>query len=259
MTAAQTPVVPPILSATAAVRAIGKRELAAYFESPVAYVFLVIFLLLAGFFTFTFGGFFERGEASLAAFFNWLPWLFLFLVPAVGMRLWSEEQRLGTMELLLTMPITTWQAILGKYLASWLFLGIALACTFPVLITVNVLGDPDNGVIAAGYVGAMLLAGTYLAIASMTSALTRNQVVSFIIAVVLCLLLVLVGFAPVTDLLARWLGPAAIEAIATFSVVTHYDGFQKGVLDSRDLLYFLSVIFFALFATGVIIRDRSAA
>ena len=256
--AAASPSNPPALSAWAAIKAIAKRELSAYFESPVAYVFLVIYLLLAGFFTFTFGGFFERGEASLGTFFNWLPWLFLFLVPAVGMRLWAEEQRLGTLELLLTLPITTWQAILGKFLASWLFLAIALLLTFPVVLTVNVLGDPDNGVIAAGYVGALLLAGAYLAIACMTSALSRNQVVSFILAVVLCLLLVLVGFAPVTDLLSRWFGPVVIEAIAAFSVVTHYDGFQKGVLDSRDLLYFLSVIFFSLFATGVIIRDRRA-
>ena len=143
----------------AVIRTIAKRELAAYFESPVAYVFLVIFLLLSGFFTFTFGGFFERGEASLAAFFNWLPWLFLFLVPAAGMRLWSEERRLGTIELLLTMPVAAWQAIVGKFLASWLFLIVALALSFPIVATVNWLGDPDNGVIASGYVGAALLAG----------------------------------------------------------------------------------------------------
>jgi len=242
----------------AAVRTVAKRELAAYFDSPVAYVFLVIFLLLAGFFTFTFGGFFERGEASLAALFNWMPWLFLFLVPAVGMRLWSEERRLGTIELLLTLPVAPWQAILGKFLASWAFLVIALALTFPIAITVNWLGDPDNGVIACGYFGAALLAGTYLAIASMTSALTRNQVIAFILAVVLCLLLVLVGFSPVTDLLARWASPWLVEAVTRFSVLTHYDGLQKGVLDSRDFLYFLSVMAFTLFATGVIIRSHRA-
>lgn len=246
------------MNAWAGIKTIAKRELSAYFESPVAYVFLVIFLLLSGFFTFTFGGFFERGEASLTAFFNWLPWLFLFLVPAVGMRLWSEEQRLGTLELLLTLPVTPSQAIIGKFLASWLFLGIALALTFPVIITVNWLGDPDNGVIAAGYVGSLFLAGSYLAITSMTSALTRNQVVAFILSVVLCLLLILVGFQPLTDLLSRWAGPAFIEAVANFSVVTHYDGFQKGVLDTRDLLYFASVIGFSLFTTGVIIRSRRA-
>ena len=240
----------------ATIRTIAKRELAAYFESPVAYVFLVIFLLLAGFFTFTFGGFFERGEASLEAFFNWLPWLFLFLVPAAGMRLWSEERRLGTIELLLTMPVAAWQAIIGKFLASWLFLIVALALTFPMIVTVNWLGDPDNGVIASGYVGAALLAGAYLAISCMTSALTRNQVIAFILAVVLCLLLVLVGFSPLTDLLARWASPWVVEGVAKFSVLTHYDGFEKGVLDSRDLLYFVSIMAYALFVTGVVIRNH---
>jgi ABC-2 type transport system permease protein len=242
----------------AAIGTIVKRELAAYFESPVAYVFLVIFLLLAGFFTFAFGGFFERGEASLVAFFNWLPWLFLFLVPAAGMRLWSEERRLGTIELLLTMPVADWQAIAGKFLASWLFLIVALALSFPIVVTVNVLGDPDNGVIASGYVGAALLAGAYLAISCLTSALTRNQVIAFILAVVLCLLLILVGFSPLTDLLARWASPWLVEGIAKFSVLTHYDGFQKGVLDSRDLLYFFSLMAYALFATGVVIRNHRA-
>jgi ABC-2 type transport system permease protein len=240
----------------AAIRTVAGRELAAYFESPVAYVFLVIFLLLAGFFTFTFGGFFERGEASLAAFFNWLPGLFLFLVPAAGMRLWSEERRLGTIELLLTMPVADWQAIAGKFLASWLFLVFALALTFPMIVTVNWLGDPDNGVIVSGYVGAALLAGAYLAVSCMTSALTRNQVIAFILAVVICLLLILVGFSPLTDLLARWASPWLVEAVAGFSVLTHYDGFQKGVLDSRDLLYFASIMAYALFVTGVVIRNH---
>lgn len=240
----------------AAVRTIARRELAAYFESPVAYVFLVIFLLLAGFFTFTFGGFFERGEASLAAFFNWLPWLFLFLVPAAGMRLWSEERRLGTIELLLTMPVAAWQAIVGKFLASWLFLIVALALTFPMIITVNWLGDPDNGVIVSGYVGAALLAGAYLAISCMTSAFTRNQVIAFILAVMLCLMLILVGFQPLTDLVARWASPWVVEAVTKFSVLTYYDGFQRGVVDSRGLLYFGSIIAYALFVTGVVIRNH---
>jgi ABC-2 type transport system permease protein len=240
----------------AAIGTIAKRELAAYFESPVAYVFLVIFLLLAGFFTFTFGGFFERGEASLAAFFNWLPWLFLFLVPAAGMRLWSEERRLGTIELLLTLPVAAWQAIVGKFLASWLFLIVALALTFPMILTVNWLGDPDNGVIFCGYVGAALLAGAYLAISCMTSAFTRNQVIAFILAVVICLLLILVGFAPLTDLLARWASPRVVESVASFSVLTYYDGFQKGVLDSRGLLYFGSIMAYTLFVTGVVIRNH---
>lgn len=237
---------------------IAKRELGGYFTSPVAYVFLVIFLLLAGFFTFTAGAFFERGEAGLAAFFAWHPWLYLMLVPAVGMRLWSEERRAGTIELLLTMPVTTAQAIIGKFLASWLFLALALALTFPVIVTVNLLGDPDNGVIFTGYVGSLMLAGAYLAVSCMTSAMTRNQVVAFILAVVLCLFLILAGFSPVTDLMVRWASPALIDTVAAFSVMTHFDGFQKGVIDSRDLLFFLSVIGFALFATGVIIRGHRA-
>ncbi|MGA8049328.1 MAG: ABC transporter permease [Burkholderiales bacterium] len=245
-------------SAWKTVRTIARRELVSYFVSPVAYVFLVIYLLLTGFFTFTVGGFFERGEASLASFFVWHPWLYLVLVPAVGMRLWSEERRAGTLELLLTMPVTTWQAILAKFLASWIFLAIALVLTFPVVITVNILGDPDNGVIAAGYLGSLLLAGAYLSIACMTSAMTRNQVVAFILAVVICLFLILCGFNPVTDLLARWASPAFVDTVAAFSVITHFDGFQKGVIDTRDLFFFLSVIGFSLFTTSVIIRNHRA-
>ena len=240
------------------IKAIMKRELGGYFTSPVAYVFLVIFLLLTGFFTFTVGSFFERGEASLVSFFTWHPWLYLFLVPAVGMRLWSEERRLGTLELLLTMPVTTWQAIVGKFLASWLFLMLALALTFPVWITVNWLGDPDNGVIVAGYLGSALLAGAYLAISCMTSAMTRNQVISFIVSVMICLFLILAGFTPVTDLLVKWANPVLVQIIASFSVMTHFEGFQRGVIDLRDVVFFASLIGFALFTTGVIIRGHRA-
>jgi ABC-2 type transport system permease protein len=235
-----------------------KRELAGYFESPIAYVFIVIFLLLVGFFTFMVAGFFERGQASLEPFFAWHPWLYLFLVPAIGMRMWSEERRLGTMELLLTMPVTPWQAIVGKFLAAWLVLGLALLLTFPVVITVNYLGNPDNGVIIAGYCGSFLLAGSYLSISAMTSALTRNQVVSFILAVVICLFLVLVGYPPVTDLLVEWVNPWVIQAMSSFSVMTHFESILKGVLDSRDILYFLSVIAFSLFTTSVILRSHRA-
>lgn len=246
------------MNAVANIKTIAKREMGGYFASPVAYVFIVIFLLLIGFFTFMAGGFFERGEASLTSFFTWHPWLYLFLVPAIGMRLWSEERRLGTMELLLTMPITTWQAIVGKFLASWLFLILALALTFPVVITVNYLGSPDNGVIFCAYMGSLLLGGSYLAISCMTSALTRNQVVSFIISVVICLFLILCGYPPVTNLLLRLEMPRLVEAVAAFSVMTHFEGFQKGVLDSRDVLFFLSIIGFSLFTTGVIIRGNRA-
>jgi gliding motility-associated transport system permease protein len=246
------------MSAWHNIKAIMKRELGGYFTSPIAYVFLVIFLILTGFFTFTVGNFFERGEASLVSFFTWHPWLYLFLVPAVGMRLWSEERRLGTMELLLSMPITTWQAIVGKFLASWLFLALALALTFPVIITVNYLGHPDNGVIVAGYVGSLMLSGAYLAISCMTSALTRNQVISFIISVVICLFLILAGYTPVTDLLTRWANPVIVNVIAAFSVMTHFEGFQRGVLDTRDIIFFVSLMGFALFTTGVIIRNQRA-
>ncbi len=237
---------------------IAKRELRGYFSSPVAFVFIVIFLLLAGFFTFMLGGLFERGEASLQAFFVWHPWLYLFLVPAVGMRMWSEERRMGTIELLLTMPVTPWQAIVGKFLASWAVVALALALTFPVVITVNYLGHPDNGVILAGYIGSLLMAGAYLAISAMTSAMTRNQVVSFIVAVVLSLFLILAGYPPVTNLLIAWAQPWLVDAIAACSVMTHFESIQKGVLDSRDVLYFASVMVFALFTTGVIIRAHRA-
>src|SRR6266487_6109277 len=175
------------MNALANIKTITKRELGAYFSSPLAYVFIVIFLLLCGFFTFFVGGFFERREASLVRpFFDWHPWFYLFLVPAVGMRLWAEERRVGTIELLLTMPITAWQAIVGKFLASWIFLLLALVLTFPVVFTVCYLGDADLGVIFTGYVGSALLSGGYLAVACLTSAMTRNQVISFILSVVVC-------------------------------------------------------------------------
>src|SRR2546422_10687595 len=247
------------MNAWANIKTITKRELGAYFSSPLAYIFIVIFLLLCGFFTFMVGGFFERGEASLVQpFFNWHPWFYLFLVPAVGMRLWAEERRVGTLELLLTMPITAWQAIVGKFLASWLFLALALAMTFPVWITVNYLGSPDNGAILCGYIGSALMAATYLAIASMTSAMTRNQVISFIVSVVICLFLILAGWPPVTRLLDSLAWHWLTNLCAAMSVMTHFEGFQRGVLDFRDLMFFVSIIGFALFTTGVIIRSHRA-
>jgi ABC-2 type transport system permease protein len=241
------------------IKTIAKRELHAYFSSPLAYVFIVIFLLLNGAFTFMLGGFFESGQASLTnPFFFWHPWFYLFLVPAVGMRLWAEERRVGTLELLLTMPIAPWEAIIGKFIASWLFLGLALVLTFPVVMTVNYLGSPDNGVILAGYVGSWLMAGAYLAISCITSAITRSQVVSFIISVVACLFLILAGIPPVINLLQnlnpnwQWL----VNLITSFSVLTHFDGFKRGILDSRDVILFLSVIAFCLFTTSVILRTH---
>jgi ABC-2 type transport system permease protein len=243
------------MNAWANIKAITKRELSGYFASPVAYVFIVIFLLLTGFFTFMLGRFFERGLASLESFFFWHPWLFLFLVPAAGMRLWSEERRLGTMELLLTMPITSWQAIVGKFVASWLFLALALALTFPVVMTVNYLGDPDNGVVFCGYIASLLLAGSYLAVSSMTSAMTRNQVISFVLSVVICLFLILAGWPPVQDLLVQWAPAWLVDGVASFSVIPHFQEFQRGVVDSRGVIFFLSIIGFCLFVTGVIIRN----
>ena len=242
------------------VRTIAKRELLGYFASPVAYVFIVIFLLLTGFFTFMLGGFFERDDASLVAFFIYHPWIYLFLVPAVGMRLWSEERRSGTIELLLTFPITAWQAIVGKFLASWAFLGIALLLTFPIAWTANYLGHPDNGVIVTSYLGSFLLAGAYLSVTCMTSAMSRNQVISFIVSVVICFLLILVGYAPVTSFLSQVLGfsQPVVETISSFSVMTHFDWLQRGVVDSRDILFYFSMILFCLFTTGVIIRGHRA-
>ena len=241
------------------IKTITKRELGAYFSSPLAYVFIIIFLLLCGFFTFMVGGFFEIGQASLARpFFDWHPWFYLFLVPAVGMRLWSEERRVGTLELLLTMPITPWQAIVGKFLASWLFLALALVLTFPIVITVNYLGNPDNGVIFAAYVGSWLMAGAYLAVSCITSAMTRTQVVSFIVSVVICLFLILAGFPPVVRLFSGTVAPWLVDLITSFSVITHFEGFQKGILDSRDVVFFLSIIVFSLFTTSVILRGHRA-
>lgn len=223
----------------------------------MAYVFIVIFLVLIGFFTFSaqLGQFFERQEASLAAFFTWHPWIYLFLVPAVGMRLWSEERRQGTLELLFTMPVTPWQTILGKFLASWAFLILALVLTFPIIFTVSYLGSPDIGPIICGYVGSMFLAGGYLAVSSMTSAITRNQVISFILSVVICLFLILAGYPPVTDMLIQWAPSWLVDTISAFSVMTHFFSFQRGVLDSRDVIFFLSLIGFCLFTTSVILRS----
>ena len=237
---------------------ITKRELAGYFNSPVAYVFLVIFLLMTGAFTFLIGQFMDRNQAALQAFFMWHPWIYLFLVPAVGMRLWSEERRLGTMELLLTMPISLWHCIIGKFLASWLFLTLALVMTFPIWITVNYLGDPDITVIVASYIGSFFLAGAYLSITSMTSAFTRNQVISFILSVVICLFLVLCGWPPVTDVVETLAPRSIVEFVAAFSVMPSIEQFNNGQIDSRAVIYFLSVIGFPLFATSIIIRGLRA-
>lgn len=238
---------------------IAKRELVGYFNSPVAYVFIVIFLLLNGFFTFMLGNYFQRGEANLNAFLMWHPWLYLFLVPAAGMRLWSEERRVGTLELLLTMPISAWEAIIGKFMACWLFLGLALFLTFPVVMTTLYLGSPDLGAICAGYLGSLLLAGAYLAVTVMTSAMTRNQVISFILSVVICFFLILAGWEPVTDLLVRWAPDWLVSTVASFSVMPHFMQFQRGVVDVRDFVFFVTVMVFCLFSTSVVLRGLRAA
>ena len=238
-------------------RAIAKREWNAYFHSPVAYIFIIIFLVLAGFFTFSVGGFYEAGQADLRGFFFWHPWLYLILVPAVAMRLWSEERRQGTMELLFTSSVTPAQAIAGKMAAACGFLGLALALTFPVPLTAEWLGKPDWGVIVSGYVGSLMLAGAYLAVGMFTSALTRNQVISFILAVVLGLFLILAGFQPVTDLLAQWAPGWLVDAVAAFSFMPHYEAMQRGVLDARDFVYFASVTGFMLFLTHLVLGNRT--
>lgn len=236
---------------------IAKRELSGYFNSAIAYVFIVIFLLLAGFFTFMLGGFFRYGEASLTSFLVWHPWLYMFLVPAIGMRLWAEERKQGTLELLFTMPITTGQAVVGKFLAGWLFLGFALLLTCPMPITLFYLGTPDPGPMFTGYIGSFLVAGTYLAVSSMTSSFTRNQVISFITSLVICLLLVLSGYPPVTNILLKWGAiNSLVESAASMSVMLHYDSLQRGVIDFRDILYFASVIAFCLFTTGIVLRNK---
>ena len=241
-----------------AISTVCKRELRSYFATPVAYVFIVIFLVLSSAFTFYLGNFYERGQADLLPFFSFLPWLYLFLVPAVSMRLWSEERKSGTIELLLTLPITMWQAVVGKFLAAWFFIGIALALTFPLWITVNYLGDPDNGVIFASYLGAWLMAGAFLAIGSCISAATRNQVVAFILTVVVCFLLVMAGFPLVLDAFRSWAPQMLVDAIASLSFLTHFASISKGVIDLRDLLYFVLMIGFWLYASAIVIDLKKA-
>ncbi len=241
--------------------AVLRRELAGYFVTPVAYVFIVIFLLVTGLFTFgpQLGNFFERGQADLRPFFFFHPWLYLFLIPAISMRLWAEERRQGTLELLLTLPIPLWAAVLGKFLAAWAFAAIALLLTFPLWITVNYLGDPDNGVILAGYLGSLLMAGAYLAIGSCISALTRNQVIAFVLTVVVCFTFMLPGFAPFQSLLAGRAPQSVIDAVSSLSFLYRFESISKGVVDLRDLIYYLTVIALFLFGTGAAVEAKKAA
>ncbi len=238
--------------------AIFRRELRSYFATPLAYVFIVIFLLLAGALTFYLGAFFERGQADLQPFFSFHPWLYLFLIPAVAMRLWSEERKSGTIELLLTLPVTMWQAVIGKFLAAWAFVGIALALTFPIWVTVNVLGEPDNGTIVASYIGSWLMAGSFLAIGACLSAATRSQVIAFILTVVVCFLMMLAGFPLVLDVFRAFFPQIVVDAVAQLSFLTHFSAIAKGVIDLRDLLFFLLTIGFWLYATAVVIDLKKA-
>ncbi|HEY8537889.1 MAG TPA: ABC transporter permease subunit [Steroidobacteraceae bacterium] len=235
-----------------------RREFASYFATPLAFVFIVIFLVLAGLFAFYIGGFYERGQADLAPFFAYHPWLYLFLIPAISMRLWAEERKSGTIELLMTLPVTLWQAVLGKYLAAWAFAGVALALTFPMWITVNYLGDPDNGTILAAYIGSFLTAGGFLAIGVCISAATRNQVIAFIFTVAICFAFLLAGFALVLSLFEGWAPQPIIDAIASLSFLTHFNSISKGVIDLRDLLYFATVIAAWLVANAIVLELKKA-
>jgi ABC-2 type transport system permease protein len=235
-----------------------RRELASYFATPVAYVFIVIFLVLTSAFTFYMGNLYERGQADLQPFFTFHPWLYLFLIPAISMRLWAEERKSGSIELLMTQPISLWDAVLGKFLAAWLFAGLALALTFPIWITVAYLGEPDNGAILAAYIGSFLMAGGFLAIGSCMSALTRNQVIAFILTVVACFVFLLAGFPMVLDVFSGWAPQPLINAIASLSFLTHFESISKGVIDLRDLLYFGMLIALFLIATSITLDVRKA-
>jgi ABC-2 type transport system permease protein len=240
------------------IKALFRRELRSYFATPVAYFFIVIFLVLMGTLTVYLGGFYERGQADLRAFFNFHPWLYLFLVPAIAMRLWAEERKSGSIEMLMTLPITPWQAVLGKFLAAWAFTAIALTLTFPIWITVNYLGDPDNGVIFAAYCGSLLMAGGFLAIGACLSALTRNQVIAFVLSVVMCFGFLLSGFPLVLDLFSGWAPQVLIDGIASLSFLTHFSNISRGVIDFRDLVYFGLLIGAFLYANTIILQWKQA-
>ncbi len=238
--------------------AVFRREFAGYFATPVAYVFIVIFLLSMGAFTFYFGQFFQSGRAELDVFFGFHPWLYLFLIPAISMRLWAEEQKSGTIELLMTLPVPVTAAVTGKFLAAWVFSGIALLLTFPMWATVNFLGSPDNGVILAGYFGSWLMAGGYLAIGSCISAMTNNQVIAFVVSVVVCFMFTISGHNIVLDFFQAWAPVFIVNAISSFSFLTHFNAIMDGVIDLRDLVFFGSLIALSLFINSVVIDLKRA-
>jgi len=240
-------------------RIVAMRELAGYFATPLALVFIVIFLALTGAFTFYLGNFFGRGQADLEAFFRFHPWLYLILIPAVAMRLWAEERKTGTIELLMTLPITTTQAVVGKFLAAWVFCGIALALTFPIWITVNFLGEPDNGVIFASYVGSFLMAGAFMAIGACMSAMTKNQVIAFIIAATVCFLFTMSGLELVLNFFQAWAPPLIVDTVAGLSFLVRFDAVTRGVIDLRDVLFFVSLTAFWLFVNVVVVELKKSA
>ena len=233
-----------------------KRELDSYFSTHLAYVFILIFLVLSGVFTFYLGSFYERGQADLLPFFNFHPWLYLFLVPALSMRLWAEELKSGSIELLLTLPVTIVDAVVGKFLAAWIFAGISLMMTFPLWLTVNYLGDPDNGVIFTSYLGSWLMAGSFLAIGSCMSALSKSQVIAFILCGVVCLLFVLAGYPLVLNSIKTWVPLIVVDSVASLSFLTHFNSISRGIISLRDVLYFCSVQVVWLAATVVVINAR---
>lgn len=236
-----------------------RREFRAYFATPLAAVFLVVFLFMSGVFSFSMGGLFERGQADLRSFFQFVPWLFLFLAPALSMRLWAEERRLGTIEVLTTLPIPLWHAVVGKFFAAWFFSIVALALTAPLWITVSWLGDPDQGVIVAGYIGSAMVAGIFLAIGGFVSALTKNQVIAFVVTIVACFLVLLSGFPLVLNFFRDWMSPGAVEAIASVSVLTHFNSLMRGVVELRDVVYFASGICALMVATTFVVDWRKSA
>ena len=235
-----------------------KREFTSYFVTPVAYVFIVIFLFMTGVFTFYLGAFYESNQADLEPFFRFHPWLYLFLIPAISMRLWSDERKSGTIELLMTLPVSITDTVVAKYLAAWSFTAIALSLTFPMWITVNYLGNPDNTVVLASYIGSLIMAGGFLAIGSCISALTKSQVISFVISVVICFMFILSGFPMVLDLFESWAPQAVVDAVASFSFLTHFTSIKKGVIDIRDLVYFAALITFWLYVNIIIIENKKA-
>jgi len=238
---------------------IAKRELMSYFATPVAYVFIVIFLAFTGALAFYLGGFFDRGRADLVSFFFYHTWLYLLLIPAISMRLWAEERKTGTIELLMTLPVSTFEAVFGKYLAAWMFAGISLGLTFPMWITVNVLGDPDNGVILASYLGSFVMAGAYLAIGSCISAMTKNQVIAFIVAAAVCFLFTMSGLELVLNFFRLWAPDILIDTVSAMSFLTHFKAITKGVIDLRDIVFFASLIAVFLFANVVAVETKKGS